>query len=401
LGNPDIADNLAPAGDQPETEKTNMILSSQRNPFTRPVATNMSQKAPNILHPNKRGDTHRRVLLLQFRNLGDAVILGGLAEALGRANPTVKIHILARPESIPIFRNNPFIAEVHSSVFPIVDIGKFINFGVFHLLLTILKMRLRGYSSAVNVFGDFRENLVGWLISSNGNTSLIWDVDNPNRNQIRTGLTFLVKNKIPVAANEISFYAAVNKLASRLDAKTPVRPHLYNSQNRPYNYVGGETIGLHLGASQSCRLWPKDKWRSLAKELCRLGHKVLVFGSPKERRMLEVIFGADDTGKIDILTGTFDDFFNHLATLKAIVCLDSFPAHAAYAVGTPTLIINGANMADIWRPPKATVVDGGGTMTCHPCFNDPTCEKGPGRYACIRNVEVEQVLLAIGWLCGL
>ena len=355
------------------------------------MTTNRGQKAPDVIEPNNRGETHRRVLLLQFRNLGDAVILGGLAEALGRANPTMKIHILARPESVPIFRDNPFIAEVHSSVFPIVDMGKFINFGAFHLLLTILRMRLRGYGSVINVFGDFRENLVGWLISPSGNTSLLWDTDNPHRNQIRTGLTFLVKNKIPVAADEISFYAAVDKLASQLGAETPVRPHLYNSQNRPYDYVGGETIGLHLGASQPCKLWPKDKWRFLAEELRRRGNKVVVFGSPKERRMLEDVFDAD-RGEIDILTGTFDGFLNHLTTLKAIVCLDSFPAHAAHAVGTPILIINGANMADIWRPPNADVVDGGGRMACHPCFNDPTCEKGPGRYACIRSIEVEEVL---------
>jgi ADP-heptose:LPS heptosyltransferase len=342
--------------------------------------------------PNDAGEKKQRVLLLQFRNLGDAVILGGLAEAISRANPSVEVHLLTRPESVAIFRNNPFIAKVHSSIFPIVDMGKFIRFGAFHLLWVAIKLRLLGFKYVANVFGDLRENILGWLISPNGNTSLIWDVDHPHRNQIRTGFTFLVKNKVHVPADEISIYTAVGKLAKFFDAGPSVRPHLFDERQQDFKYVCGEEIGLHMGASQPCRLWPKRKWLSLAHDLQSLGYKVVVFGGPGERPKLEALFATDDNKGVKIVTGSFDDFFKYLTRLKAVVCLDSFPAHAAYAVGTPTLIINGANLADIWRPPVAHVVDGGKNLACHPCFNSPSCEEGAPRYACIRDIEVKQIL---------
>ena len=47
-----------------------------------------------------------------------------------------------------------------------------------------------------------------------------------------------------------------------------------------------------------------------------------------------------------------------LSHVRAVVCLDSFSIHAAYAIGVPSIMLNG-HLAELVLPPGSELVDGG------------------------------------------
>ncbi len=333
--------------------------------------------------------------MLQCRFLGDAVILTGLIEAIAKNNPSSRIDVFTNKKCFPIFKNNPLVHEIYIAEFPIGSVSDFGIREALQLFKSLFHLRSNKYTKSINIFGDFRENLLGWIISSRGNTSLIWDLGNPFRNLQRTGLTRLVPNKVTIEADAYNIYDAVSRFGQYFGASGDTKPQLYDSQNQKYRYTGGKRVGLHLGASLECRKWPIQKWQNLANKIRHYNRSLFIFGAPSERHYLENIFNNIVEIPSDIITGSYDDFFDPLTKIDALVCLDSFASHAAYAVGAPMIIINGANLSEIWRPPGSVVVDGGRTLSCHPCFNSPNCESGERPYACIRDINTDEVFVQL------
>src|ERR1700761_7628096 len=116
----------------------------------------------------------RRILLLQAHNLGDAVISTALIETIARGLPTAKIDVLTRPEIRSIFSDNPYVNRTITGRFPM---GSNRDFGfreMFALIRLVYRLRTCNYTDVVNLAGDFREELLGKLISRRDNWSPDW-----------------------------------------------------------------------------------------------------------------------------------------------------------------------------------------------------------------------------------
>ena len=298
----------------------------------------------------KKQRAQRRVLMLQCRYLGDAIVLTGLIEGLGRLDPALEIDVLTNRVCVPIFKNNPLVNQIYEAVFPISSIEKFGIKAAFQLLTLLVRLRFHGYDKSFNIFGDFRENLFGWMVSPGGNAGLIWSPGNPLRTSLRTGLTGLLADHLVIEADAPGVYAAISQFSRHHGATEITEPKLYDQNQQTYSHTGGEAIGLHLGASQECRIWPVEKWRNLAEIIRDHRRPVLVFGAPEERQFLEDHFTDIVDDPTAIVTGSFDNFFEHLTRIGTLICQDSFASHAAFAIGTPRIIINGANLSEIWWP---------------------------------------------------
>jgi heptosyltransferase-3 len=108
----------------------------------------------------------------------------------------------------------------------------------------------------------------------------------------------------------------------------------------------------------------------------------------------------DDPG-VEIVTGALGDFFRSLEGVRAFVGLDSFGVHAAHAIGTPAIMLNGANIATVWTPPGARVLSNAAPPACYPCMNRPTCLRDDHPYSCIREIPVSSVMRELGNLGAL
>ncbi|MBV8063036.1 MAG: glycosyltransferase family 9 protein [Nevskia sp.] len=333
----------------------------------------------------------RRVLLLQCRNVGDAVIGTGLVEALGRSAPSLELHVLTRAGFRPLYANSPYVAAVHDAEFPMGSGRRFGAAGAALLLRRVAALRRLRFDRVVNLCGDFRENALGWAIAARGNAGPVWPNGHAQRQHVRQGLTALVPGALHVAADAPGVYAAVQRLAASLGATAPARQRLYDASRQPYLHrPQGGVVGLHPSTSQPCKEWPLPRWKALIGMIREAGHAVVVFGAAAERERLAAVLGG--MPGVELATGSMETFFERLSRVAAFVGLDSFGIHAAHAIGVPSLMLNGANQADLVAPPDTLVIDGGSGLPCHPCYSRPSCVAGPRPYACIRDIAEARVM---------
>ena len=332
-----------------------------------------------------------KFLLIQARNLGDAVISTALINSIGESFPNIRIDVFTRPSFKDIYKNNPYINSIYYANFPV---GTNKNFNIRELLKLskqIYKLRKNNYEKVINNVGDFREILIGRLISPKINLSIRWEKGHPYNFLIKGGLYNLADKIITIPKNIINIYKAQIKFLKELGCDKILPPKIFLKKNLPKV----NAIGIHPLASQKCKLWQWDKWRELIKELS-LYYEVWIFCPPKEKRIIYRIFEKELKIKnVKVKSGSLDNFFLDLSQVKLLVGLDSFSVHAAYAIGTKSIMLNGANDYRIWTPPNAKVVFKGNICPYYPCYNKPKCIGKDFEYICMKAIEVEDVLNAI------
>ena len=335
----------------------------------------------------------RRVLLLQCRNVGDAVIGTGFSEALGRSEQGIELHVLTRAAFRPLYADSPYVAEVHIGEFPMGSVRRFGAAQAAALPGLIARLRRLRFDRVVNLCGDFRENALGWAIGGGGNCGPVWPAGHAYRQHARQGLTGLLPGAVRIAPDAPSVYAAVQSVATALGATAPARQRLYDAGGNAYAHrPQGRVVGLHPSSSQPCKEWPGARWRSLIGLIRAEGHAVLVFGAPAERERLAAELDGLLGPQVELVTGPMDAFFERLSRVAAFVGLDSFGIHAAHAIGVPSIALNGANQANLVMPPDALLIDGGIGVSCHPCFSRPTCLDDANPYRCIRDIPEARVM---------
>lgn len=334
----------------------------------------------------------RRMLLLQCRNFGDAVIGTGLIEAMADSGQRIEWHVLTRPRFAAIYANNPHVAAVHHGEFPMGSEHRFGGAEAAALLRTVLRLRRLRFERVVNTYGDLRENALGWLVSPAANCGPVWPDGHPQRRNVRQGLGGLLSLRVPVPADEPNLYQSIGTIAAALGADAAPRQRLYDAGKRPIMQRAEPLIGLHPVASVGCKEWPAARWLGLARAIRAQGWKLALFAAPADRARVEADFAPLLGEGTEVLSGGLVEFFGNLARLSCFIGLDSFGVHSAHAVGVPCIMLNGPNPAELVAPPGALLVDGGAGLPCHPCYAKPTCAGQAEPYRCIRGIAEAAVL---------
>ena len=338
----------------------------------------------------------RRVLIVQARNLGDAVIGTALVETIAHGLPAAKIDVLTRPEIAQIFAHNPYVDQVFTGRFPM---GSLHDVGLKEaLVLPALMNMLRHeeYTDVVNLTGDFREEFVGRLITRKDNWTPAWSADHPCSKTIRRSIIRLANRPIPIPSDTPNIHDAAAIIGTAVTGTAARKPALYTpaKEKMAWNPLG-RAVGIHPLASQPWRRWELDKWNVVARALIERDIDVHVFGSPSEAKELTEHFGQLDASRISIMTGSLSDYFAAVSRMRVLLCPDSFASHVAYALGVPAILLNGANDAAAWAPPGTTVLAAGPELRCYPCYNRPTCFGSADEYACVRRIQTKSVLQTV------
>jgi len=341
----------------------------------------------------------RKIILLQCRGFGDAVIATGIVNSIGANFPGVKVDILGRAEAWPIFRFNPHVGHYFQATFPIANGLRFSLAEAKHLFRVLGEIRSKRYDLCLNLVGDFRENLIGWLTGSAVHRSLVWGHGHPIRQTIRVGLGRLANSRQRISDASYSMYHAIEQLADDLKCKVRVGPKIYVDRDLLKTIDrgnGGLIVGVHAFARQQCRLWEGNKWRELAQNLISRGCQVWVFGAPTDLGTAREWFGdiLRDT-RVRSVFGDMDSLFVNLSALDLFVGLDSFSVHAANALNVPSIILTGPNDIRVWAPPTASIVEEQHGCRHHPCYNRPKCIGSDAQYICMRSISVERVISTI------
>jgi heptosyltransferase-3 len=277
--------------------------------------------------------------------------------------------------------------------------GSVHDFGLKEMLALpqlIGTLRRQGYTDVVNLAGDFREEFLGRLVSRRDNWSPAWSADHPCSKVIRRSAIRLANRPIFIPADKPNIYDATSIVGTAVSGATAQRSALYTPAKKRIAWNPLErTVGIHPMASQPWRRWEMEKWQHVARFLAKHETDVHVFGAPSEAEELNEYFGLLDKSRIRIVTGGLSDYFAAVSQVRVLLCHDSFASHVAFALGVPTILLNGANDAAAWPPPEAMVLAAGPGLTCYPCYNRPTCFGKADEYACIRNIAIDSVIEAV------
>ena len=335
----------------------------------------------------------RRVLIVQARYLGDAVISTALVETIARGLPTCSIDVLTRPEITQIFAYNPHVHKVFPSRFPM---GSLRDFGVKEALALarlVPLLRRRRYTDVVNLEGDFREELLGGLITRRNNWSPAWSAGHPCSKVIRQSVVPLANRPVPIPGDKPNVHDVTAIVGASVSGAAAQRPALYAPSKRKIVWnPQSRNVGIHPMASQPWRRWQLEKWTVVARALTECEVNVHIFGSPSEAEELHRNFGRLDLSRINIVTGSLPAYFAAVSRMCVLLCPDSFASHVAYALGVPIILLNGANDAEAWSPPGASVLAAGPELQCYPCYNRPTCFGSVDEFACVRRIDTHSVL---------
>lgn len=337
-----------------------------------------------------------RCLILSMRHFGDAVICAGFVRALQRLNPKMPVDVLGRAEHEEIFRSLCPITNYYGFDFPVFGHHARSLSAIIAAFHTLRQIRNMKYLFCINLIGDTREDLAGWLTGATWNIAPVWAPGHLFLKKITVNLPLPFANcGITIPARFQSYYASLRYFEACL-SQPGIDPLAGAPCSRPKPPRQNLTISLHPGASHPSRHWPPEKWKDLMKSLAHQGYRLLLIGAPAETTTLRNAYREEiDRFGINVVTSDVHGFLSALSGTDALIAMDSFSAHAAHIVGVPSVVLNGSANAVIMTPPSSVPVSAGHLCPRYPCYYRYPCKGAEGEFLCCRGIEVQQVLDAL------
>lgn len=338
-----------------------------------------------------------RCLILAFRHLGDAVITSSWIRALKRDIPLLKIHVLGRPELREVFTARCTIETYHTINLPVFGHHRRNLNSILAAFGSMRRLRQYRYDFCINLVGDTRENLIGRLIGSRWNIAPIWSPGHLFKEKITdTGAGLLANCGIAIPTRIKNYYEALDFFGQRLG----LQPIQWSDPKSRSGQTSGSAstarIALHPGASHPSRRWPVARWKELMRQLHGRGCRMELLGSPVEEKHLRETYQHEiEQLHLEVITTGMPEFFAALRGADLLIGMDSLSAHAAYSMGTRSVVMNGSSDPKIMTPPGSVPLSAGHLCPLFPCNYAYLCREQESPYVCCRGIEVPEVLKAV------
>jgi heptosyltransferase III len=325
-----------------------------------------------------------KILAIQFRYLGDAVLLTPALRALKEQVPACQLHVLVAEEVAPLLRHSPVIDRLWA--FPRrrgrADLKKVWPF--------VRALRRERFERCVDFGGNDRGALLSLISAARERLGPLRGRGFLGRRFCYTARSASVKGEHEIAANF--------RILQKWEIIPPAQPatEVYaDTQLEPeaQALLSGGQILCHLATSQPRKDWPLESWLRLAQELTSAGHQVAVSSGVNDReRALAEAFTTRASSTIQVLPA-IKDLALFLAVLKRarlFVSGDTGPLHFATALGVPTIGLFGPSSPDKWGAagPAHVAVRGG---ACN-CFDTAVCTSAT---PCMAAINVASVRAAV------
>jgi heptosyltransferase III len=334
-------------------------------------------------------------LFLAMRHMGDALLWCAFLRTLREARPGLRIDILGRPQLQVVFAANCDFDEYLGIELPLFGHHRRDGGAIGNALQTLARVRRERYDVALNLIGDFRENLIGMLSGARWNVAPVWARGHLFRHKMNpSGAQWLTNAGVEVPAALESYYASMEFMASALGMP---KPQWHNGRPRAAGKRGAaQAVALHPGASHPSKRWPAEKWKQLIRGLADRGYTVAMFCAPGESGDIRKEYAEEiRTVGMEILAEGVGGFMAALGSMDLLVGMDSLSAHAAYACGVPSVVLFGSSPPAVMAPPGAASLSAGAQCPHFPCYYSYPCRGRAGEYICSGGIEVAEVLSAV------
>ena len=327
-----------------------------------------------------------RILLIQFRMIGDVLLNTPLVRALRQHYPQSYIAYCTEPVPAGVLKGNPMMDEIilHPRPSTLREEWRFIR-----------SIRQRGFDVVIDVMGNPRSALLSLMSGARHRIAFA-------RWPRSLCYTILVEHR-----HDLQEYTVEKRLrllqplgiqASDTSAVVTYSPEERKSANAflEENGVKADDLLVCIDPTSHVytRQWPAKCFSELVDLLdAKLGARVCLLWGPGEKEYVEGIAASSHTRPL--LNPPWE--LTHIAALldraDLFVGCDSAPGHIAVSQQTPTVTVFGAQNSANWRPVEAQhrVVKKG--LPCQPC-GQRTCGP-PLDVACLRTMTVEEVFEAV------
>lgn len=274
---------------------------------------------PHVLFGRHKPARIERILVAHHLLLGDTIMLAGLYKKLRRDHPVAQIDTLVPKAWVPIFGGNPYgIRALPYDPRATDGQRSLIAQGPYDWALIPADNRWAWIARAMGA---------RWVTAFAGGKGGIknWAVDE-----------FVAWPETAEAWGDIASRLAPGPEPEPfLPGEWPAPPGLPHSPLPEAPYVV-----LHLGASSPHKLWPPERWQTLAQALDAQGLQVVWSGGPNENHLVEAV---DPAGRFTNLAGKLNtaDLWHLVAGASLLVCPDTGVAHLARLTATPAVVLFG------------------------------------------------------------
>lgn len=328
-----------------------------------------------------------KILALQFKYFGDAVLMTPALRALRSHFPEAEIHLLAPQEISPLFQNLPWLNRVWSMP---RRRGR-ASLGETWPLLRAL--RHEKFDRSV----DFASNDRGAILSRfiGARRRLGWD-----ERAGFFGRRFCYNDRVAPDPNPSHESIRLAQLLSGWQIPPPssLEPEIHADSSladAAKNILPQESpVICHVASSQPRKEWPLAHWAKFHK-LATVAGRQVVFTTARGQRESALLADLKKLAPTAVILPEIAElslFLAVLARAKAFVSGDTGPLHFAAGLGVPTISLFGLTSPARWAPIGARhQVLTGSTCTCE--ANSAVCSS-PNH--CLAGISPERVLASLG-----
>jgi heptosyltransferase-2 len=338
----------------------------------------------------------RKILVLEYWNLGDIVMELPFLQNLRVQYPDAHIVLLTSPKVAPLIEHQGLVDEVVVVRVPWAQhYSRWRKYNPFsplwlELLRTLKFLHRQRFDLAFTARSDIRDNCMMWLAevrrrvgyAFGGGGFFLTDIVTPDLERPHLSERWL---------------KLIEHLGKPILERQP-RLRLTQEQERSADRYLAERgiqnedllIGIHPGARSATRQWGEENFLTLAKRLqAQFPVKILWFSDPNQQSpALNGTHRALDGTRLLPSSLPLREFMSVLQRCQLFVCNDSGPMHIATALGVPVVAIFGPT-EPAWFGPLGddnhVIIRSG--FWCRPCFDYCRFDQP----YCLRAINVDSV----------
>ena len=311
-----------------------------------------------------------KVLIFDTAWLGDVIFTTSLIGSVKKIWPNTELHALVAKRGELLIRNHPLVDRVW-----VYDKNGSEN-SIRDLFRLAGKLKAQSFDVILNTHPSFRSRLITRLAGApirvgyygfGSRFAYTHRIHNslevkPDHAQRRVDLLRVLKHEATIEPLQVGVTQESKQLADSFIGK------LTDSQK--------PVLGLIPGSARLTKMWPADRFSSIAKRWVReKGGIVLVFGGKHEANLVEII--CDDVGSDchPVINLPLDEVAGLLSKCRCVLGNDTGVSFLAIAAGcAKALVLYGCTQVNYAFPPPHKAIPAG-----VPCCLPPT---GHGRADC-------------------
>ena len=323
----------------------------------------------------------RRILVIQTAFIGDVVLATAMLENLHATYPSAKIDILVRQGADELFKDHPYINQVH-----VWDKKKNKYQHLFQIIKTIRRIK---YDVVINIQ---RYLATGIITVLSGATKTIGFDKNP------LGFLFseTVKHAFGAALHETSRNHA---LLTSLTTAPVAKPALYPSAANfaaVQKWQGAPYICMSPGSVWETKKMPAQNWIHLINAV-PTSYTIYLMGAPNEKDLCEEILSGSSREDVFNIAGQLN-LLQAAALIKGArlnYVNDSAPMHLASATNAPVAAIYCSTIPAFGYGPLSDtqfIVETLEPLACKPCGLHGKKACPLGHFNCGHSITTAQLL---------